>query len=105
MEGFRAGFACASVRVYRIVPCTPSPCLFEFVGLSVLIDPVCFVKEEIGFVDFCECVYVCVCVCVCELTHIYAFCVLGYKLIWVCVSSLSACPCTVSQIPCAAWTQ
>lgn len=30
--------------------------LFEFVGLSVLIDPVCFVKEEIGFVRKCVCV-------------------------------------------------
>lgn len=43
----------------------PSPCLFEFVGLSILIDPVCFVKEEIGFVDLCEGVRVCVCVFVC----------------------------------------
>ena len=99
---FECVCVCVCVRacVFEFVELSrpPSPCLFEFVGLSILIDPICFVKEEIGFVDLCEgvrvcvcvcvcpCVCVCVCVCicvwyVCELSNIYAFCVLVYKLI------------------------
>lgn len=82
-----------------VVPRPPSPCLFEFVGLSVLIDPVCFVKEEIGFVDLCE--------SACEVTHIYAFCVLVYKLIWVCVFFSICMPMHRKPNPPAlpAWTQ
>lgn len=84
---------CICERVSRIVP--PFIPLSLWVCRIIHLDRSCLFCERGNW--FCG--------FVCELSHIYAFCTPVYKSIWVCVSFLSACPCTESQIPCAAWTQ
>ena len=110
---------CACVFEFVELSRPPSPCLFEFVGLSILIDPICFVKEEIGFVDLCEgvrvCVCVCPCVCVCVCVFVCGMCVssaIYMPFVCLCINWFRCgfllylrAHALWAKSPCTAWTQ